>query len=402
MSKTEVMEVSRAVAEAVKACRPGVIATFPITPQTHIIEYLAEMSANGEMGLCQYIPTESEFTSASIVLGASAAGARAYTASSSQGLLLMTEVLWDMAGLRLPAVLTGANRAISAPISIQADHQDTFSLRDCGVLQMYVENAQESYDAHIQAFKLAEEILLPVMVCIDGWALTHAWEPIELADQTLVDGFLPPYKPVQCLDPAKPIVYGQGFDDRNLIEYRYMMQQAVLGSRQNIEKIASDFKNTFGRFYGGLIEEYRMDDAEICIMGMGSVVGTIKASIDELRQNGVKAGMIKIRFYRPFPDEEIRQAVKKTKCVAVISREVSYGSGSALASDVMASLYNVHQRPLVFGCFAGIGGREINRTTIKEIVAAAQRAIEKGTIDNDYRWFGLKPELIDIGQSNNV
>jgi pyruvate ferredoxin oxidoreductase alpha subunit len=396
MGKTEVMEISRGIAEAVKACRPKVIASFPITPQTHIIENLAEMVANGELD-CQYIPSDSEFASASIVLGASATGVRAYTASSSQGLLLMTEVLWNMAGMRLPVVLTGANRSVSSPISIQCDHQDTFSLRDSGVIQMYVEDAQECYDAHIQAFKIAEDpnVLLPVMVCVDGWSLTHAWEPIELADQELVDKFLPPFRAVQRLDPDNPIAYGTAYDDRALMEYRYVMQKVMEGSKKKIIEVAEDFKKTFGRYYGGLIQEYKMDDAEICIMGMGSIVGTLKAAIDDMRREGIKVGMVKVRFYRPFPDKEIMEAVKNTKCVAVIGREISLGAGGALAADVMGALYNLKERPMVFGVFAGLGGREITRGTVREITAAAQKAIKTGKIDETYQWFGLKRELVE-------
>lgn len=397
MGITEVMEISRGIAEAVKASRPAVIASFPITPQTHIIEHLADMSANGELGNCQYLPSDSEFASASIVLGASATGVRAYTASSSQGLLLMTEVLWNMAGFRLPVVLTGANRSIGSPISIQPDHQDTFSLRDSGVLQMYVEDAQESYDAHIQAFRIAEDpsVLLPIMVCVDGWALTHAWEPIKLEDQELVDQFLPPFCPPQGLDPNNPIAYGQGFDDRALMEYRYYMQQALKGTKKKIVEVANDFKKTFGRYYGDLIQEYRMEDAEICIMGMGSMVGTIKAAIDEMRKEGIKVGMVKVRFYRPFPDEEIAKAIKKVKCVAVIGREISLGAGGALATDVMGALYNEKERPLIFGCFAGLGGREITRQTVREITVSAQKAIKNGKVDATFQWFGLKPELVE-------
>lgn len=396
MSKIEVMEVSRGIAEAVKACRPQVIASFPITPQTHIIERLAQMVADGELD-CQYIPSDSEFASASIVHGASATGARAYTASASQGLLLMTEVLWNMAGTRLPVVLTGANRSVSAPISIQCDHQDTFSLRDSGMMQMYIENAQESYDAHIQAYRLAEDpaVLLPVMVCVDGWNLTHAWEPIELADQELVDKFLPPYQPVQYLTPDNPLSYGTAYDDRALIEYRYMQQKAMDCAKSKVVEVADEFNKMFGRHHGGLIQEYKMDDAEIGILAMGSVVGTIRVAIDEMRAEGIKVGLVKVRFYRPFPADEIVKAVKNTKCIAVIDRNISLGAGGALAADVKTALYHLEDRPLVLGCLAGLGGREITRNTVKEIVARAQKAIDTGKVDKMYEWVGLKPELVE-------
>lgn len=396
MGKTEVMEISRGIAEAVKVCRPQVIASYPITPQTHIIERLAQMVADGDLD-CQYIPSDSEFASASIVLGASAAGVRTYTASASQGLLLMTEVLWNMAGTRLPVVLTGANRAVSAPISIQCDHQDTFSLRDSGVMQMYVEDAQESYDAHIQAYKLAEDpdVLLPIMVCVDGWSLTHAWEPIELLDQELVDKFLPPYQPVQYLTPDNPVSYGTTYDDRALMEYRYMMQQTMARAKSKAVKVADEFNEMFGRYYGGLIQEYRMDDATICIMAMGSIIGTVKAAIDEMRTEGIKVGSVKVRFYRPFPADEIIKAVKNTLCVAVIDRNISLGAGGGLAADVKAALYNFKDRPLVLGCLAGLGGREITRSTVRSIVAKAQQAIDTGRVEEMNEWVGLKPELVE-------
>ena len=396
MGKTEVMEISRGIAEAIKACRPQVIASYPITPQTHIIEHLAQMVANGELD-CEYIPSDSEFASASIVHGASAAGVRAYTASASQGLLLMTEVLWNMAGTRLPVVLTGANRALSAPISIQCDHQDTFSLRDSGVMQMYVEDAQESYDAHIQAYKLAEDpdVLLPIMVCVDGWSLTHAWEPIELLAQELVDKFLPPYHPVQYLTPDNPISYGTAYDDRALMEYRYIMQKAMDCAKSKAVKVADEFNEMFGRHHGGLIQEYRMDDAEIGILAMGSIIGTVKVAIDEMRAEGIKVGLVKVRFYRPFPADEIIKAVKDTRCIAVIDRNISLGAGGALAADVMAALYNFKDHPLVLGCLAGIGGREVTRNTVRNIVARAQKAIDTGKVEEMNEWVGLNPEIME-------
>jgi len=396
MSKTEVMEISRGIAEAVKACRPQVIASFPITPQTHIIEHLAQMVADGELD-CQYIPSDSEFASASIVHGASAAGVRAYTASASQGLLLMTEVLWNMAGTRLPVVLTGANRGLSPPINIQCDHQDTFSLRDSGVMQMYVEDAQESCDAHIQAYKLAEDpdVLLPIMVCVDGWNLTHAWEPIELLDQELVDKFLPPYHPVQHLTPDNPITYGAWADDRPLMEYRYMMQKAMDRAKSKVVEVADEFNKMFGRHHGGLIQEYRMDDAEIGVLGMGSIVGTIKAAIDEMRAEGIKVGLVKVRFYRPFPADEIIKAVRNTKCIAVIDRNISLGAGGALAADVKVALYNLKDRPLALGCLVGLGGREITKSTVRNIVARAQKAIDTGRVEELNEWVDLNPELVE-------
>jgi len=394
MGKTKVMEISRGIAEAIKACRPQVISAYPITPQTHIIEHLAQMVADGELD-CEFVSADSEFAAASIVHGASATGVRTYTASASQGLLLMTEVLWNMAGTRLPVVLTGANRVVSAPISIQVDHQDTLSLRDSGVMQMYVEDAQEAYDAHIQAYKLAEDpdILLPILVCVDGWSLTHTWEPIELLDQGLVDEFLPPYHPVQYLTPDNPITYGSYADDGILMEFKYMMHRAMNCAKNKVVKIVDEFNEMCGRHHGGLIQEYRTDDAKICMLAMGSIVGTIKVAIDEMRAEGIKVGLVKVRFYRPFPADELIKAVKNAQCIAVIDRDVSVGAGGALSADVKAALCNLSDRPLVLGCLAGIGGREITKSTVRSIVANAQRAIDTGRVEETDEWIGLNPEV---------
>ena len=241
--QVSVMEGSMAIAQAVKACRPAVITAYPITPQTHIVEFLAQMSANGELE-AEYIRADSEFSAASICAGASATGVRSYTASSSQGLMLMTEVIYYLAGTRLPVVFTGANRQITAPIGLQPDHQDTLSLRDAGIIELYVENVQEAYDTHVQAFKIAEDhdVLLPVIVCVDGFILTHVFEPVRIFDQAAVDAFLPPYEPLHYLTPEKPMVFGSISDDANTSEFRYMTQQAILRAKEKIEAAGGKFE----------------------------------------------------------------------------------------------------------------------------------------------------------------
>jgi len=253
--KVIVMEGSIAVARAVRACRPAVVAAYPNTPQTHIIESLAQMVANGELDT-EYILADSEFSAASIVAGASAAGVRAYMASSSQGLLLMTELIYYLAGTRLPVVFTGTNRQVSAPIGLQPDHQDTMSLRDAGMIQLYVEDVQEAYDTHIQAFKIPEDhdILLPVMVCMDGFSLTHVYEPLETFDQADVDAFLPPYEPVHYVTPDTPMVFGSGTDELNTMEFHYINHQASLRARDKIVTVARQFESVFGHYNGGLID----------------------------------------------------------------------------------------------------------------------------------------------------
>ncbi|MBW1897002.1 MAG: pyruvate ferredoxin oxidoreductase, partial [Deltaproteobacteria bacterium] len=287
MNTERVVEASEAVALAVKACRPHVISAYPISPQTHIVERLAKMVADGELE-SEYVIVESEFSAASVVSGSSAAGSRSYTASSSQGLLLMTEVLYATASLRLPFVLTGVNRTITAPISIMNDHQDTISLRDSGVIQFYVESSQEAYDTHIAAFKVAEDpkILLPVMVCMDGWVLTHSYERIKPLKQEEVDRFLPPFRPVNFLDSKAPKTWGCYAEENNNMEFKYSVQDAMQHGKKRIKEIFSELAAVTGRDHGGLIEAYRTEDAEVILLGMGSVVGTTKDAVDDLRAEG--------------------------------------------------------------------------------------------------------------------
>lgn len=404
--KVSVMEGSMAVARAVKACRPAVISAYPITPQTHIIEDLAEMVANGELD-AEYIRADSEFSAASILAGASATGVRTYTASSSQGLLLMTEVIYYLAGARLPVVITGANRQISVPLGLQPDHRDSMSFRDAGIIELYVENVQEAYDTHIQAFKIAEDrgILLPIMVCMDGFVLTHVFEPVKTFDQADVDAFLPPYEPVHYLDPDKPMVFGSYTDDVNTLEFYYLTQQAVLRAKGKIEAVAREYEKSFGHYHGGLIDTYGTEDAEVILVAMGSTVGTLREAVDVLRGEGVKVGLIKVRSFRPFPGEELRRAVGWAGAVAVLDRAISFGFQGVLATDVKAALYDVpsERRPLVLGVMAGFGGREVTLDTVRGIVDRARRALDGSPNPPDEPEFiGLKPELLSasaLGQA---
>jgi pyruvate ferredoxin oxidoreductase alpha subunit len=389
--KLSVMEGSMAIAQAVKACRPAVISAYPITPQTHIIEFLAQMVANGELD-AEYIRADSEFSAASILAGASATGVRAYTASSSQGLLLMTEVLYYLAGTRLPVVFTGANRQITAPIGLQPDHQDTMSFRDAGLIQLYVEDVQEAYDTHIQAFKIAEDhdILLPVMVCMDGFVLTHVFEPVKTFNQEDVDGFLPQYVPIHYLTPEKPMVFGSGTDEANTMEFHYMGHQAALRAIEKIEAVAREYEATFGHYRGGLIDTYATEDAEIILVAMGSVVGTLREAVDLLRGEGVKVGLVKVRSFRPFPAKALRQAIGHASAVCVLDRALSFGYQGILATDVKTALYDAPSRPLVLGLMVGFGGREVNLETVREIVQRTQCALETGSVPNETEFVGLK------------
>ena len=398
MNNTSVMEGSEAVALAVKACRPHVISAYPISPQTHIVESLARMVAGGELD-SQYVRVESEFSAASVISGASAAGSRSYTASSSQGLLLMTEVFYASAGMRLPFVITGVNRQISAPISIQVDHQDTMSLRDSGVIQFYVESNQEAYDTHMAAFRIAEDpgILLPVMVCMDGWILTHSYERITLLEQDEVDGFLPPFQPVNSLDVNDPKSWGSYAEEDMLMEFKYAVHQAMQSGKKRMKEIFSELAKITGRDYGGLIETYRTEDAEFILVAMGSVTGTVKEAVDELRLEGKAVGLVKIRCYRPFPHEDILSAIKGARAVGVMEANFSMGSEGAVSMDLKAKLCGQKDAPLVASFIAGLGGREINMDTVRNIVEELEGVADSDVPQLEPRWVGLNTDILPKG-----
>lgn len=364
----KILEGSRAVAEAVKLCRPQVISAYPITPQTHIVENLSQMVADGELP-AEFINVESEFSAASVILGASATGSRAYSTTTSQGLLLMTEVLFNIAGMRLPVVLTCANRAVSAPINIWNDHQDVMTIRDSGFLQLFAEDNQEAYDMHFQAYRIAEapEVNLPIVVNMDGFILTHAYEPVELLTQEEADSFLPPYNPGKRLTPENPQTFGVLADPNYYLETRFAMQAAIDNARVKIKEVAELFRLKFGRFQGDLIEKYRLDGAKIVFVAMGSVVGTLKDIVDEARDQGQPAGLLKIRCFRPFPYDEIRQAIGKMEQILVLEKALSLGSGGILFHEVRSALYGETKPPLVRGYVLGLGGRDIPKKSLRSL-----------------------------------
>jgi len=384
------LEGSFAVAEIVKLCKPGVISAYPITPQTHIVEELAQMVADGELD-SQFVNVESEHSAASVVLGAVATGVRAYTATSSQGLLYMGEVLFNIAGLRLPVILTCANRAISAPINIWNDHQDSVSMRDTGWIQLFAEDNQEVVDLHLIAYKLGEDksMMLPVMVCMDGFILTHGIETVDIPTQEEVNKFLPPYSPLYKLDPANPLTLGPLVDPEAYMETRYAIQETLKDALKLIPQITADFAKIFGRHYNGLVEGYRIKDAERVIVAMGSVCGTIKDVVDELRAKGKKVGLLKITSYRPFPQQEIYEALKNVAKVGVLDRALSLGSYAPLAGEIKAVFFGKKKKPQIISSFiAGLGGRDITKNSIKEIfrlLTAKEKACE---------FIDLKPELL--------
>jgi len=395
----KVIEGSMAVAEAVKRCRPEVISAYPITPQTHIVEDLAQMVADGELK-CEFVNVESEHSAASVVLGAAASGARTFTASSSQGLLLMVEVLYNIAGLRLPMVLTCANRAVSSPLSIWNDHQDSMAARDTGWIQLYAEDNQEVADLHFQAYKIAEDrrVLLPVMVCMDGFVLTHAFEPVELPEQEEINAWLPPYDPPFKLDVNDPVTLGAFCEPKCYMETRYHIAHAMEQAKSVIEEVARSFGDTFGRYTGGLVEPYRLDDATDVFVGMGSMMTNVKNAVDELREEGHAVGALRVRCFRPFPAEALCEALRGAQRVAVLEKAVSLGAGGALSHELRSVLTMNGGQQQVSGFVVGLGGRDVTDTWLRRIYEHMQGPPVEGVFADLYPDL-LSDELAEAWQA---
>ncbi len=359
---TRQLEGSLAVARTVARCRPQVICAYPITPQTHIVEALSRLVASGELAPCEFVNVESEFAAMSVAIGASATGSRAYTATASQGLLYMAEALFNASGLGLPIVMTVANRAIGAPINIWNDHSDAMALRDCGWVQLYATSNQEAADMHVQAFRLAERCSTPVMVCMDGFVLTHAFEPVELPEQAPVDEYLPPFRARQVLDPDDPVTMGALVGPEAYTEVRYLAHAKQSEALDEIPVLAAEFAERFGRPSGGLLEPYRCDDAETVIVALGSVFGTLQELVDERREQGGRVGALAIKSFRPFPLEELRAALSGAGRVIVLERAFSVGVGGIVSADLRAALAGRHRD--IATVIAGLGGRAITRRSL--------------------------------------
>ncbi len=359
------IEGSRAVAETVALCRPEVVCAYPISPQTHIIEAVGVMVKEGRLSPCEFINVESEFAAMSVAIGASATGARAYTATASQGLLYMMEAVYNAAGLGLPIVMTLANRAIGAPINIWNDHSDAMAVRDSGWIQLFAETNQEAADLHVQAFRLAEELSVPVMVCMDGFILTHAVEGVDLLDQGTVDRFLPPYEPRQVLDPEHPVSIGAMVGPEAFQEVRYLAHLRQLDALHRIPAIAEAFFAATGRRSGGLVHSYRAEDADSIVVAMGSVLGTIKDAVDIRRDAGEKIGVVGITSFRPFPAAAVREALSHASQVVVLEKAFSIGHGGVLATDVAMALQG--SNCIIREVVAGLGGRPITRQSLDKL-----------------------------------
>ena len=364
------LEGSTAVAEAVAACRPEVVCAYPISPQTHIIEAIGRLVKSGKLTPCEFINVESEFAAMSVCIGASATGARAYTATASQGLLFMIEAVYNASGLGLPIVMTVANRAIGAPINIWNDHSDAMAVRDAGWVQLFAETNQEAADLHVVAFRLAEELSMPVMVNMDGFVLTHAFEAVDVPATSQVDGFLPAFEPRQVLDPADPVSIGAMVGPEAFEEVRYLSHVKQLQALDRIPEVAGEFAEAFGRRAGSLLSLYRSEDADTVVVAMGSLLGTIKDAVDEARARRHRVGVVGIGTFRPFPASAVRAALEHCARVVVIDRALAPGAGGILARDVSLALTGLPLR--THSVIAGLGGRPVTGASVGRLLDEAE------------------------------
>jgi len=382
------IEGSRAVAEAVAACRPQVIPAYPISPQTHIVEALADMVAAGDLPSARFITAESEFGALSLAIGASAAGARTYTATASQGLLFMAETLYNASGLGLPIVMTVANRAIGAPINIWNDHSDALSQRDSGWIQLYARDNQHAADLHVLAFRLAEELSIPVMVCMDGFVLTHAVERVDVPEQPQVDTFLPQYSPRQVLDPDHPYSIGAMVGPEAFTEVKYLAQQGIRSALDRIPALAGDLGQTLGRDVPGLVTPYRLTGAGTVVVAMGSTLGTLAGVIDDLRDQGQAVGALGLVAYRPFPLELVRAALAHAQRVIVLERAFSLGAGGIVTADLRAAM---SPGTRLHTAIVGLGGRPVTGEVLQRLIleSISGRLPEESIVDLDTHLISL-------------
>ena len=394
MGIRERLSGNEASAIAMKQINPDVVAAFPITPSTEIPQYFSTFVSNGTVDT-EFIAVESEHSAMSACIGAEAAGARAMTATSSNGLALMWEMIYIASSLRLPIVMPLVNRAISGPLNIHNDHSDAMGIRDSGWIMLFSENNQEAYDNLIMSHRIAEhkDVMLPLAVCQDGFITSHSIENIELIEDSKVKDFVGEYKPEHYLLNAKePIAVGPMDLQAYLFEHKYQQVQAMKKAKQVILDVAKDFEKLTGRKYS-LFEEYKLEDAEIAIICMNSTAGTTKVVVDALREQGIKAGLLKLRVYRPFPAEEISKAVKNVKALAVLDKAESLSScGGPLFTDVTSGLFANDVHVPAVGYVYGIGGRDTTTNDITSVYQDLQEIVETGKIDNPYRYLGLRGE----------
>jgi len=390
MAKRVGMEVSIAISETAKMADVDVVAAYPITPQTHIVEHLAELVANGELD-AEYIPVESEHSAMSACLGSSAAGARTFTATAGQGLELMHEVLYVASSMRLPIVMTVANRALSAPLSVWGDHSDAMAVRDTGWIQLFVENGQEAVDNVICAFRIAEDrrVLLPVMVHLDGFHLSHMIEPILLPEAEEVKRFIPPFQYPFPLDPLKPVSMGDFGPPFIYSEAKWAQEINLRESKDVIIECWQEFGKQFQRHYSP-VEEYRSEGADVLLLTMGSYSETAAAAIDKVRAEGKNIGLVRLRLWRPFPFAELRQKLSQARVLIVLDRALSFGGPAGpVCSEIKSALYGQAKQPKVVSFVGGLGGRDITVAGFEEIISRGIEVAEKGS-RNEFEIFGVR------------
>lgn len=380
----KVLEGSNAVAEAVRLARVQVISAYPITPQTHIVEYLADLCADGTLK-ARFLRVESEHSALAALIGASSMGVRTFTATSSQGLALMHELLHWASGARLPIVMADVNRALAPGWNIWSDQTDSLSQRDTGWIQLYCETGQEILDTVLLAFRLGEEVNLPVMVVLDAFFLSHTYEPVDVPDQDAVDAFLPAFKPKIELSTAKPFALSQMAPPNVYMEMRYSIQEAMEATTGRFEAIDADFERHFGRRYGA-VEAISCEDADVVLVTSGTITGTSRQVVADLRAEGERVGLLKMKLFRPFPTALVREILGATKKVAVIDRNFSFGATGIFAQELRAALYGLPRPPVVFGFVAGLGGRDVTQDVIRDIY---RRTRDNAAPESEAIWVGL-------------
>jgi 2-oxoisovalerate ferredoxin oxidoreductase alpha subunit len=376
---------------AAKAARVKVIAAYPITPQTTVVEKIADFVESGEMD-AEYIRVESEHSAMVALIGAAAAGVRTFTATSAHGLALMHEALHWASGSRLPIVMTVSNRAMGAPWSIWPDFSDSLSQRDTGWMQFYCADNQEVFDTIIQAYRLCEDekIFLPAMVCLEGFILSHTYMPVKIPEQEKIDDFLPPYKSGWLLDTNHPISHSNLVSPEWYMEFRYMIQEAMENAKRLIPQIDREYGKIFGSEHGGLIEKYQCEDADLIILTMGTMGGEAKIAVNNLRKEGLKVGSARVRVFRPFPTEEIVKLAGQAQMFTTIDRHISFGMEGFLATEIKASLFNQKDRPLVAGFIAGLGGRDVTFKTIEKLAKKSLKDMRSGKVEKETEWVDLR------------
>ncbi|MCD6445424.1 pyruvate ferredoxin oxidoreductase [Candidatus Bathyarchaeota archaeon] len=391
MVQTVIDTANHIAAYAAKAARVQVVAAYPITPQTSIVERIAELVENGELS-AEYIRVESEHSAMSACIGAAAGGVRTFTATSSHGLALMHEALHWASGSRLPIVMAVVNRALGPGWNIWADLTDSISQRDTGWIQFYCADNQEVFDTIIQAYKLCENehVLLPAMICLEGFILSHTYMPVEIPDQEKIDEFLPPYKPKWFLNINNPLSHGNIVTPDWYMDFRYMMYEAMENAKKLIPEIDKEYGRQFGFEHGGLVDKYKCEDADLILLTMGTIGSEAKVAVDNLRREGLKIGSARIRVFRPFPTEEIRKLAENTQMFTVIDRAASLGMEGPLATETKASLYNQEDKPLIAGFIAGLGGRDVTFKTVEKIAKKSLEWMKKGKVEKETSWVDVR------------